>query len=358
LTFKNSVRLFSALCLSKIKSTPYKLNFQVTGACNSRCTTCNIWKVYHDNPKMVNDELTIDEVITTFQKLPDTIAWISLTGGEPFQSKDFGDIINAAIDYVPRLALITMPTSGLIQDRTLDVVNQLTRREHPDILMTFSIDGPEPVHDVMRGIKGSFKRTWDTYSKVRERVKDDKYFRVGIESTVSSGNILSMRPFFQKLLDEGHYVAVTVAHDAYLYQNENDKAITPRAHVEEFEKIASLFMKYLPRTRPVSLIQRQYLRKVPEFLRNPGKMVVPCESLRSSLALGPKGDVTPCLMWGHKLMNVRDTGFSVNGNWNTKEFARARDMIAKSQCPVCWTPCEAYQSILSGALKGKLLPRQ
>ncbi len=333
------------------------MNLMVTAACNSRCTTCNIWKEFKSNPSMIKDELSHVEIVKIFRKLPKTVSWLSLTGGEPFMRKDIPEIIDAAIRHVPNLRLISIPSNGLLQDRILKTIRSLTGRRHPDIILTFSVDGPEAVHDKIRGLKGAFKKTWDTYTKARRLVRHDNDFQVAIETTISAGNAEHLLPFHQKLLDKGHKIAVTVAHDAYLYKNEHDKSFSPRKKMKEVKGLVRLFDSHLSLLNPQTFIERQYLRRVPEFLMDPKKRVVPCEALVSSFAMDSRGNMTPCLMWGMDLGNVREHAYSISKIWKSKKFKRVRNAIKAERCPNCWTPCEAYQSIFWAMLKLKLIPR-
>lgn len=59
----------------------YKLNFDTTTHCNSRCLTCNVWKYYDEHPEDAVRELRTEEIARIFSRLPDSIAWLSLTGG-------------------------------------------------------------------------------------------------------------------------------------------------------------------------------------------------------------------------------------------------------------------------------------
>jgi MoaA/NifB/PqqE/SkfB family radical SAM enzyme len=354
---KNTICLLKNVLLSKVYGTPYKINFMVTAACNSRCTTCNIWKDFQAKPSIVKKEMTFEEIVKIFKNLPKTVTWLSLTGGEPFLRKDLLKIIKAAIKYIPNLKLMGIPSNGLSQARILEVIRKLTKTKHPDIIITFSIDGPEELHDKIRGIKGAFRKTWDTYIKARRLVVSDKDFQVAIETTISSKNIKVLSPFMKKLLERNHKIAVTVAHDAYLYRNEDDKSLSPRKNINELKSLIRLFNRHLSFFNPQTIIERQYLRKIPVFIMNPSRRVIPCEASKSSFALDSMGNILPCFMWGNKLGNLRNHDYDIKKIWASKKFVNVRKAIKENKCPNCWTPCEAYQSIFWAVLKLRLLLR-
>jgi len=54
---------------------PYKLNFCLTYKCNSKCLSCDIWKIKSTN------ELNSDELKSFFER-SNKFSWIDVTGGE------------------------------------------------------------------------------------------------------------------------------------------------------------------------------------------------------------------------------------------------------------------------------------
>jgi len=281
--------------------------------------------------------------------LPDTVCWLSITGGEPASRNDLPDIFKAAIKHIPNLSLIGMPTNGLYQPRLLSLAEELMKIEnHPMIIVTLSIDGSEETHDRVRGVPGGFKRTWDTYTKLKELTRRDTNFMVGIETTVSSLNVDTVLPFLKSLVADKHMVSVTFAHEAYLYQNvsgDSAKGIVPQ-NVQRVQEIVDFVGKKFRWWHPQDIIERSYVSNVPQYLKNPAKKVVPCMSLISTISMNAFGIVTPCLMWGKKLGTVRDAEYDIQSIYDSPLSEETRREIRADKCPNCWTPCEAYQSVL------------
>ena len=71
---------------------PFVITYSVTNSCNSRCKTCNLWKIYSDNPNLKNDELKLDEIEKIFRSFG-KIYFFNLSGGEPYLRKDLHEII-------------------------------------------------------------------------------------------------------------------------------------------------------------------------------------------------------------------------------------------------------------------------
>ncbi len=331
----------------------YKLNFTVTGYCNSRCVTCDIWKEYPFSKDPDPKELSLDEIETFFGKLPQSLNWLSLTGGEPYSRKDFPEIVAAAIRHIPNLHLVGIPSNGLLPDRTMRLVESLVGRPHPLMFLSFSVDGPEPVHDRVRGVPGGFRKTWATYEAVRAAVRDDPDFVVSLETTVSSQNVGEISEFLSGTLDAGHLLTITIGHNAYLYTNAGGgKApMSPAAERERLAGVVGLLKGRTPWWRPKGQIDWRYLDGVLAFADNPASQVVPCTALRASISVDAVGQVHPCLMWGEPLGNLRDYGYDILRIVERAETRRVREEIRREKCPNCWTPCEAYQGLLGRILK-------
>ena len=96
---------------------PVTLTFSVTNKCQSRCKTCNIWKIYPDKHQNPEKELTLDEITQFFQTMG-RVYFFNLSGGEPFLRNDLPQIVEASIDHL-NPAIIHSPTNGLAPERII-----------------------------------------------------------------------------------------------------------------------------------------------------------------------------------------------------------------------------------------------
>lgn len=335
------------LLKSRREKTPYKVNFAITFQCTSRCTTCNIWKKYKEEPTLREKELSLQEIEAFFKKLPPTILWLSLTGGDPFLRDDLPEIVAAAVRSLPPLQVISIPSNGLLEEKIASAVEKVMALDSlPEIYLTFSLDGPPEVHDAIRGVKGAYGRTWQTYNRIKKLTARDKRFHIGLETTLSRLNIDSAEPFLRELIAQGHDVTLTIAHNADLYGNREGGELLPAGETEKVAKILKAVGGSLSRRKPEELVEKIYLKHIPKFLEDQKTQVFPCAALRASFALNAFGEVSPCLMWGEKIGSLRDTQFDPMKIWNSEKAEEIRGRIRENRCPNCWTPCEAYQSIL------------
>lgn len=122
---------------------------ELTNRCNLKCIHCfnntNVDKI---------SELSTEEILQIIhQAKKNGITFISLTGGEVFIRRDIEEILQE-IDRVE--IAFTLNTNGSHRDsRPLDLVAKYRPK-----CVQVSVDGPKEVHDRIRGIPGSFDRTY------------------------------------------------------------------------------------------------------------------------------------------------------------------------------------------------------
>ncbi|MFH1249419.1 MAG: radical SAM protein [archaeon] len=353
---KNEILMVGGILKSKLVKKPYKLNFAVTSLCNSKCTTCNIWKTYKDNPKKLKEELNLKEIQEIFSKLPKTIIWLSLTGGEPFLKENFEEIIISAMKTMNNLRMISIPSNGLATERILKMVNKIMKtKKEIRIIVTLSIEGPEKIHNKIRGVGDGFKKSWETYEKLKELSKKYKNFNVSIETTISKYNIDYLPQFIEKLIKGGNELTLTIAHNAALYKNEKNSKLMP-SQINKIKKIVQIAINGKKYLNPKNRIESIFLKNLPEYAINPKKSVMPCYALKSSISLDQNGNVLPCLMWGMNLGNVRDYGYDIKRIISSKKAFCVMNTIKNKRCPNCWTPCEGYQSVIGNLINMKISP--
>ena len=322
---------------------PFKLTFCLTFWCNYRCQTCNIWKM---KPR---DELTLDEIRRFFQK-SGKFLWVDLTGGEVTLRKDFIDICHAVIDGNPDLLLLHFPTNGYLTDKAVAAARSITTRRgrRPEkLIITVSTDGDEQTNDEIRGIEGGWRHQLETFRQLRAVPGVE----VVLGMTLSAANVDHYPVAFaaaQKEIpdlrhDEFH---VNIVHESPHYLGNTDLGLRREA---DREKLAAAVEQYahlrgIPRG-PVGYLERTYLAHVRQYLET-GKTPMRCHALSASCFIDSWGNVFPCTIYDRKVGSLRDVDYDLARLWNTPEADALEREIFDYQCPQCWTPCEAYQSIM------------
>lgn len=333
-----------AIVRSVLQKKLYGVNFSITYLCNHRCKTCNIWRIYLQDPTTVTNELNTDEVIRIIEKLSKNIMYIQLTGGEPTLRKDLAEIVKT-ICSKNSLISIGMPTNGfmprLIEKQVNEVItSEEWRKSKTEWTVSVSLDGLNNAHDRMRGRKGAFGCAMETYYRLSQIAKRERRFDISIGVTVSTLNLPEVLPFLSYLKQEGFNYGVTFALDSDYYRLQEGKVSLVRDHEIDFLKRD--FIKFTTSTSYGSLT---YLLNLPNYLANRSKQVMPCSALLSQCTIDPYGSVEPCIPWEYPIGNLRDFNYDLGELLMTTCTQETRKNIAEGKCPNCWTPCEAAYTI-------------
>jgi MoaA/NifB/PqqE/SkfB family radical SAM enzyme len=134
------------------KRTPLLVNWEITKRCNARCKYCSIW----NSPSKELDTKEVSSIIQELGLLGTQM--IHFTGGEPLLREDVGIIL----DYCHKNNILTsMNSNGAYVPQRINEITTL-------YLLGISIDGPEDVHDYIRG-KGSYRRAIEAITAARNK---------------------------------------------------------------------------------------------------------------------------------------------------------------------------------------------
>ncbi len=322
---------------------PYKLTFAVTYRCNYRCKTCNIWQQSPQN------ELTFEE-LRQFFTVSNKFSWVHLTGGEIFLRNDLFELVEVIMEQCPNLLMLNFPTNGFLTDRIVSTVEKIAALNPPQFFITVSMDGDEELNDEIRGVNGGWKRQIETFKQLHALSGVD----VALGMTLSTYNADKFEQTFRAAKQECEWLTyeqfhVNIYHTSYYYGNEHVKLSGEEndALIREVNTYKSLRGMKL---HPISFLEHSYLKHVERYIRS-GKTPIRCHALRSSCFLDPAGNVYPCGMYDRIIGNLRDCDYDISRIWRNDECQKVQQEIWNYQCPQCWTPCEAYQSILGDFLQ-------
>jgi MoaA/NifB/PqqE/SkfB family radical SAM enzyme len=327
------------------RNLPYKVTLVATYHCNFRCEMCSIWQ------KDSVGEMTPAEVESFFGKCSQ-FSWVHLTGGELFMRRDLEDLVMAIVESDRSLYLLNFPTTGWFGDRTVALVGRILQRGIGRLMTTISIDGPREIHDAMRGLPGSWDRGIETFRRLRTMRKRNFQAVVGMTLFAKNASLVNQTidairavvPDFERAdlhLNIGHESAHYFANSGYLA----DSASSRVAEAIEAHRIATG-----RRFHPVRFLEDRYQALVGSYDRA-HKSPLPCTALASSCFIDPYWGVYPCSIWNQSLGNLRERDFDLSSLWESKRTKDVRTAIVDQQCPHCWTPCEAYPTILGNLAK-------
>jgi MoaA/NifB/PqqE/SkfB family radical SAM enzyme len=301
---------------------------------------CKIWQ------KKSLDEMTPQEVALFFERWPQ-FRWVHLTGGELFVRRDMEDIVAAIQEHCRSLFLLNFPTTGWFGDRTLAVVRQVLGRGIGRLMVTISLDGPQPLHDELRGLPGSWERAIDTFRRLRGIRRSNFQAVVGmtllpknvhaVDETIAA--IRTAVPDFTRAelhLNVAHESAHYFDNVGYGHDMHRDRVLQA---VEAHRRAnASGF-------HPVTFLEDRYQALIPAYFET-GRSPLPCTALSSSCFVDAHWNLYACSIWGERVGNLRTEGFDLDALWRSERRRGLRAQVVNQDCPHCWTPCEAYPTIL------------
>jgi MoaA/NifB/PqqE/SkfB family radical SAM enzyme len=346
----NEVGLGTAILKANVVSPalPYKVTFVATYHCNFRCEMCNIWQ------KKSVDEMTPAEIEQFFTRYSQ-FRWVHLTGGELLMRRDLDDLVAAIQRSCKSLFLLNFPTTGWFGDKTVALVENTLKRGVGRLMNTISIDGPKELHEKMRGLPGSWDRGIETYRRLRG-IKNSNYQVVvgmtlmeqnahAVDATVAA--IQSVIPDFKR--SELH---LNVGHESsHYFGNAGNPASGHHATI--LEAIQEHRRKKGGRFHPVDFLEERYQGLVGKYYET-GKSPLPCTALSSSCFIDPYWNLYPCSIWDEKIGNLRENGFDLQAMWDGERRKQLREDVINENCSHCWTPCEAYPTILGNLAKAVL----
>lgn len=326
---------------------PIRAVVALTRRCPLRCDVCRTWSL------PPGDEMTPDEVARLMRAMPG-LAWLDLTGGEPFLRRDVVRVFEAVLDAAPALAVLHFPTSGWFPERAIACARLArVRRPDVDLIVTVSLDGPPDVHDALRGRRGSYARaveTWRGLSAIPG-------VEVRAGTTVRPANVGTLHdlrdalrrdlPGFEDRLWHLNLVQVS----RHFFANEGTP---PLVSADAGVAIREGLRGRWPPRSPVDLMEAAYLVLARD--RVPGREpALACHALHSGAFVASDATLYPCHVWDRPLADLRALDFRVAEVWASPEVARARRDILARRCGGCFTPCEAYPTLASSPLRAAWL---
>lgn len=199
-SFKNEIRRHLKSGYYSVRESldafPRNIHFAITNRCNLSCSFCG-----QDKDRWSKDE---ELALSDYKDLIDQIAHMgrrtaSFSGGEIFVRSDMVDILCYAKKRdVPISTILTNGT--LLDEERIQVLVD----GDPGYL-GFSIDGIESVHDEVRGVKGSYRKTVSAIRRINEIKKARGRTRpaVGVNFVVTKETMDSMEEVVAEMAEMG-----------------------------------------------------------------------------------------------------------------------------------------------------------
>lgn len=301
---------------SQVYSAPLRVDLSVTFRCQNRCVHC------YAGGSHETKELTTDEWKQVIDRLQEVGVFIlTFTGGEPTIRKDLPDLLI----YGQKKGLVT----GLITNgRNLTDEKYVKNLEESglDFVQVTLESHKSEVHDLMTGIKGSWK---ETVKGIKNLIPTNIYTTTN--STLSKYNaeyFLDTVDFIKELgvaafgcnslIYSGK--AKDIAED-FAFPIEDLKILLPKIK-DKASKLGLKFLWYTP---------TQYCKFNPVKL---GLGIKSCSAAMINMCIAPNGDVYPCQSYFESLGNILKNDW--NSIWNHPLAIKIRNReYVEPKCKDC-----------------------
>ncbi|MBA2663658.1 MAG: radical SAM protein [Bradymonadaceae bacterium] len=335
---------------------PINLTYSITNKCNSRCRSCDIWKIYPAEKDRLKDELDLDQIEKLFQSVG-PVYFFNISGGEPFLRKDIDQIILLACRYL-KPSVVHVPTNALLPRRILQQTEHILSRMkdegfgHIKLTLKPSMDGVGDDHDWVRGVRGNWDKLLETVEGLKALQKDWPTLGVGVGTVISTMNIHKLPETIRaaEALNVDTYIS-EVAEERLEMRNATT-GITPdharyRTAIRPFQRSTRQRMESLAGLELLTQGMRHYYYDMTARWLQERRQIIPCYAGISNVHISAYGEVWPCavLADSNALGNVKDHDYDFWKVWHGEAATDVRQSIKRGACD-CPLANQAYANIL------------
>ncbi|MBI5408703.1 MAG: radical SAM protein [Nitrospirae bacterium] len=356
------------------KRSPIHLTFFLTRRCNSRCPFCFYLSKKKNPPpyakggntpltpldrgelspplekgdiggffNKTSSELSLDEIEKISSSLG-SLLWLAFSGGEIFLRDDIVEITKIFYER-NKPAIILFPTNGLLTDVIGEKIEAvLNYCKKSTIVVKLSLEGMEELHDSIRGTRGSFQKTMQTYNALRELLEMYPNFDLGVNTVFNSENQGHMDELigFVNGLDGIRTHTVSLIRGKVSDQRLKDidvgkyQETINRMALNSKNKVSSIYRFKGARLKAAQdILQRRLIHET--IVKK--KQVIPCYAGRLNLVITESGDVYPCESFNMKMGSVRKDSYDLNKILKSEQ---AQDIIRSIRSKGCYCTHECY----------------
>jgi len=322
-----------------------RLNYAVTLVCNAFCKMCDIWRNDKgSNVYAYDDELKVRDLEKAFANEPllAGLDEVSLTGGEPFLRADLDDIGLFFLDHFKN-AKLTINSNFYVEDNIRRFLTRLESAKALDRLtLCFSLDGLQPLHDRLRGVKDGFQRIVECAREVRDRF----HVPLVVSFTILPQNSSDLEGVYElsRTLGAG-FTCRFGALSSHYYGNTRMDFKWRDDQLDAVDGTLARIVASMASDRPLlkraAGVDLYFYGRLVDHQRNPRRLF-DCYSGTHSCYLDSFGNVYPCIMLNEVLGNIKEQRLAEI--WFSSRCQSVRDDIAAHKCE-CWTECETIPSL-------------
>lgn len=331
----------NAISDRKCLSSPLRVFYDITYACNLSCKHC-----FTESGNKRKDELTLNEKFDLVSQLAQLdIGRISIAGGEPFASNDFFPFIEKCKENSIEVSVSTNGT--LLDVNTVNKLNDFNLKT-----LTVSLDGgTENSNDIIRG-EGSFKKTLQGLYTLKELYK----YNYSIKATLMKTNLSEIEQIVLIGIKTGcNSVKFNcVREDGRAEINKDLLLLNREEYIQVVKTIEEIKLKYKDKMKiraPLNVFCEDEYEYIPE-------LGFGCFAGKESICVDPLGNVRPCSHFPEEYIcgNIRNK--TLSEIWKTSNILKQfQTFKGNKKCLSCeeYDKCRGgcrYRTYLTGDING------
>lgn len=325
---------------------PWKLELITTYSCGSRCKTCLIWTRYRRDPAARARELGVDAFAQAAASIGHHLRWISFTGGEVTDRDDAAALAIAVGRAAPRAAVLSFTSHGLAPEATEALIDEVARAfPRRAIMITLSLDGLGEDYERIRGVDG-VARVFEAMDRLQALSARAPNVQASFQTTLSRLNLDVADAVVAEAERRAPGSVVTVANDSRVLTEGKLEGVDVRGD----ERLAAGLRAAEGRVRglgPSAVFARLYLRALRRALPADDAPLA-CAAGFAALTITPYGEVLQCDRHDEPLGTLEAPDYDLAALVESPAFAAALAPLAG--CRECFTPCQAYPSMMQAPL--------
>ena len=332
------------------KQHPIQFTFFLTRRCNAKCPFC-FYISQKDKAVSAANELSLDEIEKIASRLG-RLLWLAFSGGEIFLRSDLVEITRLFYK-VNQPAIILLPTNGLLQETIYTSVETILRDcPESSIVVKLSLDGPEHIHDELRGVQGAYRKTLKTCEALGTLLDHYENFELGINTVFCRAN----QDYIEEVIDLVQTLPQVRTHTISLIRGEVFRDDLKQVDLQKYKNAIArlesdlkkkLAARYRFRGAKLKAAQDILQRRLIYEAAAKTKRTSPCYAGKLNLVLTETGDLYPCEDFSERMRfgNVRENGFNLPGLLHSTRGRNILKFIAGKGCH-CTHECYFMTNIL------------
>ncbi|WP_422412446.1 MULTISPECIES: polysaccharide pyruvyl transferase family protein [unclassified Endozoicomonas] len=304
---------------------PRVIQFPVIDICNSRCQMCRIWE------NKQSRDITSDELRKGFESdLFSNVEGIGFNGGEPTLRKDLIQLVEIALEKLPKLQYVSIITNAFKHRQVieqLENLGKLVKSFDRNFDVMVSLDGFGDIHDAVRGRSGNFENAKKVLSFLSEFSSVDSV-RVGC--TVVRENVFELPDLLEFCIHEGFYIKfrLGIPHQRLYTENLLDPyALTFEEKYEFVEFLEGVVKNY--ETNPMQIFF--YRSLIDQILYNKPR-AAGCDWKDRGATITAKGELAYCAVKSKALMDNIAEGDPMQAYFGNSKHLKD---IINNECDNC-----------------------